>query len=295
VKRCVITGGSGLIGAHLIASIHQQWQICAIARTRPTSRLCNVETQCIDLTKAWDTEALPRTVEAVIHLAQSEQFRAFPEQAEQVWHMHTVSTLRLLDYARRAGAHTFILASSGGVYGYGAQAFSEDMPVARRGALEFYLGTRLCSEIMAESYTPFMNVMVLRFFFVYGPGQRRSMLIPRLVQAVIDSTPITLHGPAGICVNPTYVADAATAVQRALDLQGSHTINIGGPDVLSLRQIGDIIGTVVGKVPRFEVQPLSQPRHLVGDISKMARLLGRPRIDFATGMRTYVDSLERSV
>ena len=257
MKRCVITGGSGLIGACLIASLHQQWQICAIARTRPASRLHNVEIQCIDLSKTWDTDTLPRAADAVIHLAQSEQFREFPEQAEQVLHIHTMSTLRLLDYARRAGAHTFILASSGGIYGYGAQAFSEDMPVAYRGTLEFYLGTRLCSEIIAESYTPFMSVIVLRFFFVYGPGQRRSMLMPRLVQAVIDGTPITLHGPEGICVNPTYVSDAATAIQRALDLHGSHTINIGGPEVLSLRQIGDITGKVVGKAPHFEVQPLS--------------------------------------
>jgi nucleoside-diphosphate-sugar epimerase len=121
------------------------------------------------------------------------------------------------------------------------------------------------------------------------------MLIPRLVQAVSDGKPISLQGPEGIRLNPIHVSDAADAVQRALDLQGSHTINIGGPEVLSLRQIGDLIGEAVGKVPRFEVQSVDQSRHLVGAIDKMTRLLGQPQIDFATGIRLYVDSLVRPV
>jgi nucleoside-diphosphate-sugar epimerase len=275
--------------------LHRQWQICSITHTVPTSHLDNVEIQSVDLSAAWETHALPREVDAVIHLAQSEQFRDFPEQAEQVFHVNTVSTLRLLDYARRVGVRIFILASSGGVYGYGAQAFSEDTPLAYRGELEFYLITRLCSEIIAQNYTPSMSVIVLRFFFVYGPGQRCSMLIPRLVQAVSDGKPISLQGPEGIRLNPIHVSDAADAVQRALDLQGSHTINIGGPEVLSLRQIGDLIGEAVGKVPRFEVQSVDQSRHLVGAIDKMTRLLGQPQIDFATGIRLYVDSLVRPV
>jgi nucleoside-diphosphate-sugar epimerase len=230
----------------------------------------------------------------VIHLAQPAQFRDFPEQAEQMLQVNTVSTLHLLDYARCAGARTFIYASSGGIYGYGEQEFSEDVKIPPRNDLGFYLSTKLCSEILAENYTPFMNVIVLRFFFVYGVGQRRSMLIPRLVQSVMDGKPIILHGDDGLRLNPIHVSDAVAAIHRVLALDGSHKINIGGPEVLNLRQIGEIIGRAVGKAPCFEVQAVSQPRHLVGDISKMTRLLGRPQLRFETGIRTYVDSLARS-
>ncbi|MGE0825496.1 MAG: NAD-dependent epimerase/dehydratase family protein [Candidatus Binatia bacterium] len=294
MKNCVITGGSGLVGAHLMQSLHRQWRICATARTALANPLPNVDIQSIDLSTPWDTKTLPGKVDAVIHLAQSARFRDFPEQADQVFQVNTVSTLRLLDYARRADAHTFILASSGGVYGHGTQAFSEDAQIPYEQGLPFYLNTRLCAEILAGNYTPFMNVIVLRFFFVYGPGQRPTMLIPRLVQAVIDGQPITLQGPEGLHLNPTYASDAAAAIQRALDLQDSHTINIGGPDVLSLRQISNLIGEAVGKTPRFEMHAVNQAPHLVGNISKMTHLLGKPQIGFATGIRRYVASLVRS-
>ena len=231
---------------------------------------------------------LPSRVDSVIHLAQSEHFREFPERAEDVFQVNTVSALRLLDYARRAGARHFIMASSGGIYGYGEQEFSEEIEITSHGDLGFYLGTKLCAEIIAENYTPFMNIIVLRFFFVYGLGQRRSMLIPRLVQSVIDGRPILLQGQDGIRINPTNVADAVAAIHQTLQVDGSHKINVGGPEVLSLRQISEIIGDVVGKEPQFEVHPGAEPRHLVGDIRKMTRLLQPPEITFRHGIETYI-------
>lgn len=286
MKQCVITGCSGLIGAHLIEQLRQEWEIFCISHTagKAAHLAKNVQSLALDLSQTWDADLLPSKIDAVIHLAQSEHFRDFPEKAEHVFQVNTVSTLRLLDYARRAGAHTFILASSGGIYGHGDQEFSEDIEVSSQGDLGFYLGTKLCAEIVAENYTAFMNVIVLRFFFVYGVGQRRTMLIPRLVQSVLDGRPIVLHGQDGIRINPTYVADAVTAIEAGLALEGSHKINIGGPEVLTMRQIGEMIGQAVGKTPRFDVQTGVEPRHLVGDIRKMVQLLGTPQVKLSDGI-----------
>lgn len=290
MEKLLITGGSGLIGSHLIRSLGD-YTVFNLSRRSFNSddNLQTVQNLTLDLSKEWKRKLLPPQIDAVIHLAQSEHFRDFPEQAEEVFQVNTVSTLRLLDYARRAGARTFILASSGGIYGYGEQEFCEDVEISPKGNLGFYLGTKLCSEVIAESYTPFMNVIMLRFFFVYGAGQRRSMLIPRLVQSVLDGKPIMLQGQNGIRINPTYVSDAVAAITHALELEGSHKINVGGPDVLSLRKIGQIIGSVVERKPRFDVQLEAEPRHLVGDIHKMSRLLHRPKVKFEKGIKMYLN------
>jgi nucleoside-diphosphate-sugar epimerase len=288
LRKCVITGVSGLIGSHLVQQMNN-WLIFALSRRRQ-SRLNNDRFHHVaaDLSDSWEVDALPESVDAVVHLAQSEYFREFPDRAEDVFQVNTVSTVRLLDYARRAGARTFVLASSGGIYGSGSEEFSEEMKVSHRRDLGFYLGTKLCSEIVAEHYAPYMNVIVLRFFFVYGPGQKKTMLIPRLVRSVFDGKPIILQGSEGIRINPTYVTDAAVAVERSLGLVGSHKINVGGPEALSLREIGETIGQTLGIKPYFEVQDDAKPRHLVGDISKMSDLLGKPEIRFRDGIRRYL-------
>lgn len=290
VKRCLITGASGLIGSQLITELCGDWEVHALSRhPRAMDEDGGVIGYGIDLADAWDASVLPDRMDAVIYLAQSERFREFPEAAEEVFQVNTVSVLRLLEYARRAGARTFIFASSGGVYGTGERDFSEDLDISVSGDLGFYLSTKVCSEIVAANYTPFMSVVVLRFFFVYGPGQRRSMLIPRLIESVRQGTPIRLQGREGIRLNPTHVDDAVRATCRALELTGSHTINVGGPEVLTLRQIGDIIGRLAECEPVYEVDEEAVPRHLTGGIEKMSRLLCPPRVRFADGVSELIE------
>jgi nucleoside-diphosphate-sugar epimerase len=130
-----------------------------------------------------------------------------------------------------------------------------------------------------------MTIVVLRFFFIYGPGQRRTMLMPRLVDNVRRERPIVLQGEHGIRLNPVFADDAAAAVEAAAGLNHSETINVAGPQVLSLREIATRIGEAVGREPCFQAQPGADAKHLIGNTDKMVRLLGAPRIGLVEGIR----------
>jgi nucleoside-diphosphate-sugar epimerase len=110
---------------------------------------------------------------------------------------------------------------------------------------------------------------------MYGIGQRRSMLIPRLVDNVRAGRPITLQKGQGICIKPVHVSDAVAMLQACTTLQGSRTINVAGPEKLSLRRIAEIIGMQVGLQPVFEIVS-GEPADLVGSNELMSSILGRP-------------------
>jgi UDP-glucose 4-epimerase len=285
---CLLTGGTGLIGRHVASLLRERWKLFLVMRGPNVFVGNNVQTIQCDLAREWDTGTFPEKVDVVIHLAQSEYFRDFPARSEHIFDVNTTSSLRLLEYARKAKAQAFVLASSGGIYGQGDEGFTEDRPIEAKGDLGFYLGTKLCAEVLAENYTPFMRIIILRFFFVYGPGQRPGMLIPRLIRSGQEGRPIWLSGKNGLKCNPTYVTDAASAVCRSLELRESHKINVGGPEVLNLRQMGQSIGEVLGKEPIFRVQQDIEPQHLVGNIKKMTQLLGQPVVTFREGIAKYV-------
>jgi nucleoside-diphosphate-sugar epimerase len=242
----------------------------------------------MDLSSPCDLRALPQQADAVVYLAQSEFFREFPQHCLDVYEVNTVNLLRFLDYARNAGVRQFVYASSGGVYGTGDRKMTEEVIIPARGNLGFYLTTKLCSEIVAQNFSQFFTVTILRFFFVYGLGQRQSMLIPRLITRVRNGEPIELQGKDGIRINPTHVSDAVRAILGALQLKTSHTINVGGADILTMREIGEIIGRALSRQPLFNINPIEPPKHLSGDISKMCELLGPPRMSFADGLRTML-------
>ncbi len=288
MRKILVTGGTGLIGIHLLRHLGPQDEVYVVSRSGQVPEARHVVD--IDLGQPWSTADLPRGIDCIVHLAQSGHYREFPQQAQDVFVVNTLSTLKLLDYARETGVKNFILASSGGVYGAGAAHFSEDEVILAKGELGFYVGTRLCSEILSECYEKWMDIVTLRFFFAYGEGQRPNMLVPRLVDSVRAGRVIQLRGEAGLSINPVHVSDAVRAVRQAMVLQGSHKINVAGPDVLSLRRIVEIIGDIVGKEPTFHIQPVDSNADLVGDISRMKSLLCEPKVGFEQGVRAYLKS-----
>jgi UDP-glucose 4-epimerase len=286
--RCVITGATGLIGTVVMNMISDDWEVFRILR-RPSAETYRKDRDIVwDLASSETPGSLPQQIDAFVYLAQSEHFRNFPDRAADILSVNTVGMVNSLDYAKRSGASTFVYASSGGIYGYGREEFQEDKTIDATGQLGYYLSTKLCSEILLESYAPFLNIVILRFFFVYGPHQRSDMLIPRLVRSVIDGRPISLHGRDGIRINPTYVTDAAKATVMATTLGMSQKLNIGGPEILTLRQVGEQIGVAVGRTPVFSVQDGIEPSDLVGNIARMSHVLFPPSVAFCDGIEAYL-------
>lgn len=285
MAKLLITGAGGLIGSHLLPLFGADDELHVIARPGSGAAFApDVRVYPIDLGKPFDDRQLPDQVDGVIYLAQSERFREFPEHARDVFEVNVASVARLLDYARRANASSFVLASSGGVYGAARNPVEEQSLVPATGRLGFYLSTKLCAEILAENYAPHMNVVILRLFFAYGRGQRRSMLIPRLVDNIRAGRAISLAGEEGIRINPIHASDAAQACKAALAIVGMHRINVAGPEVLSLRQMCETIGPKVGREPIFDIQPTGIADHMSADIGMMCRLLCTPERQFGEGV-----------
>ncbi len=271
----MITGANGLFGRSVLQVLAKDTQVFALVRSKPERYHENVKYLSADLESDLDTSLLPRRIDTIVHFAQSSKFRDFPDSALDVFNVNVASTARLLNYAKEIGAKQFIYASTGGVYGNGTQAFKENAAIISPGQLGYYLGSKACGEILVQSYASAFRVTVIRPFFIYGLGQNRSMLIPRLFDSVSSGKLITLQGLEGIRINPVHVADATAAVVAALDIKESATYNIAGPDVLSIRQIAEAMGDHLGKAPIFQ-QAEGEPKDLIADISAMRSELHEP-------------------
>jgi UDP-glucose 4-epimerase len=283
-KIVLVTGANGLLGRSVVLHLSSTHNVCALVHTLPKNPLPQVQYLTVDFESNWDVNALPQKVDAIVHLAQSAHFRDVPARALDVYQVNLASTARLLDYSWRVGADRFVYASSGGIYSGGIQSFRETSPVIEPNKLGYYLGTKLSSEALASSYATFMKVMVLRFFFIYGKDQSRTMLIPRLVDSIKDGRCISIQGQNGLRLNPIHVSDACAAVVAALDSEKSSTYNVAGPEILSLRELCSEIELLVGKAARFKHLP-GYPSDVVGDISLMRECLHNPRVAISEGLK----------
>ncbi len=284
--RLLITGSTGFIGRHLLTELAIGHELYALARNRPADvqqgPVCWIAQ---DLTRPLDARALPDRIDGIIHLAQSRHYRQFPEMAEDIFEVNIHSTLRLLEYARRAKAERFVYASSGGVYGHSYERFTEHHPV---NPINFYLSSKYSAELLVANYQEFFKTIVLRCFFVYGPGQE-GMLMSNLVSQVQQGKTVTIQGNPGIRVNPLYVKDAARAFSAALHTTTSGLFNLAGDEVVTITDLVELIAQEIGCKANAMYEASNSIGDLVGDNTMMKRILGvYPKVSLAEGIRAML-------
>jgi nucleoside-diphosphate-sugar epimerase len=280
--KIVLTGASGLTGSALLPVLVGDHEVYAIHR--PRSEVSSTEgVTWIEQDMSRPLEGhLPASVDAVIHLAQSRRYREFPGGAVDMFEVNSATTVRLLQYCCEAGGTRFVYASSGAIYPPGPRPVREnDTPKPGN----FYGMSKLIGEQVVDQFRDVLTVATLRFFFIYGPGQR-DMLIPGLATNVLRGEPIPLAGAQGIRINPIYVDDAAAAVAGALTLEQSGLFNVAGQEVVSIGSIATMLAAEVGLTPSFTHGPVQSD--LIADIQRMREHLAEPAVGIHDGLRRFL-------
>jgi UDP-glucose 4-epimerase len=290
MKKILITGSNGLIGSKTIKMLKTSNEVYAISHTNFSEE--NVKTISLDFNEKINFKSIPDDIDTIIHLAQSPHFKDFPDKSLNVFNTNTYSTIQLLDFARQHKVKHFIYASSGSIYGMKNGPFNEDDPIKLDSEINFYLTSKIASELILENYKKLLSIVILRFFFVYGPKQSPQMLMPHLINNVIANKEIILHNYQGIKINPIYVDDAVEAIVSAMSLNGFYKINVAGNEVCSIKNIGETIGSLLNKIPLFKIIESATSKNLIANITSMKKILSIPKIGLKEGLKKTINCLK---
>lgn len=153
MKRILVTGVTGHLGCRALDMLCPGNEVHALVRAIPASVRHGVSYHTVDLSAEWSTDTLPSRIDAVVHLAQSRRFREFPEQSVETFRINVASTATLLDYAWRAGATRFILASTGGLYSPAASVIGTPAQHWHRIRIQRSLARRSCSRPLSPRHS----------------------------------------------------------------------------------------------------------------------------------------------
>jgi nucleoside-diphosphate-sugar epimerase len=250
--RYVVTGAAGFIGSHLLEMLVELehdvvgWDSFTDyydpalkqenARGLPVERV-DLADDPLDLTG----------VEGVFHLAGQPGVRSFGDVFPVYVRENVLATQRLFEAAAAAGTRT-VLASSSSVYGdaetYPTSEDTSPRPVSPYGT------TKLACEHLAYAYgrERGLEVVVLRYFNVYGPRQRPDMAFARMIDCLVAGRPFELYGDGTQSRSFTYVDDVAIGTLLAMEKapRGS-TYNLGGGEEVSVQQAIDMLGEITGR------------------------------------------------
>jgi nucleoside-diphosphate-sugar epimerase len=137
-----------------------------------------------------------------------------------------------------------------------------------------------------------LPLIVLRYFSVYGPGQRPDMGYHRFIDALMSGQPILVHGDGLQSRGNTYVGDCVAATLAALEAPLGEVYNVGGGETANVWEILGKLERLLGRraqVRREAARPGDQ-RVTVADTSKLERHVGwRPRVKLEEGLAKQVE------
>ena len=243
-----------------------------------------------------DLGPLMKQVDIVFHLAGQPGVRAsWSDGFREYVDRNILATQRLLEASRFTNLSRFVFASSSSVYGNAAEyPCAESVlprPFSPYGVTKL-AGERLCVA-SAENFA--LPTVSLRYFTVYGPGQRPDMAFKRMIDAALGGPPFPLFGDGQARRDFTFVDDVVDATIRAgtTELSPGLVMNVAGSETFSVAEILAEIGEIVGAAV-----PIEQKGAVSGDVTRtggdarLAReLLGwQPQVSMSEGLRRQVDA-----
>jgi len=312
----LVTGGAGFIGSHVCERLlHDGHRVWAFDDLNPfydpqikRRNLRDIQA----LAKPFefihgnitDPAALAEIFSAVkfdqvIHLAARAGVRPSLEQPALYQRVNVEGTVNVLEAARKNGVKKITLASSSSVYGLNARVpFSEGDPVF--SAISPYAASKLACESLGHVWHHLyqMDVVMLRFFTVYGPRQRPDLAVHKFAQLIAAGRPIPVFGDGSTARDYTYVTDTLDGIIACTQKEfGFEVFNLGESQTVKLNYLIELIEAALGKKAVIDRQPM-QPGDVpitFADISRARARLGyQPQVKIEHGIKLFAEWFKNS-
>lgn len=285
-----VTGSSGFVGKHLTHMLKSKGvSVLEISRTASS----------VDVTN-WEQIKRAPVQNVLFHLAGIVNVQESFEQPRNVYFTNCVGTLNMLEWCRIHEIKRMVYASTF-VYGVTEYLPVDEMhPVAPNNP---YSQSKLIGEELCEAYCRDhgLNVTILRFFNIYGPGQTGNFLVPHILEQL--STGDVIIGDPSPKRDFVYIGDVINALITGSesDVSGCNIYNIGSgeshPAGMIANMLADLYFEYTGKNVSIRYtygKRKSEIADTIANVGKAKReLKWTPQVDIRTGLsltlRAYLD------
>lgn len=312
-RTYLVTGGAGFIGSSLADFLlKKDYKVVVIDNFcdfyDPSIKRNNVKDNLdnpnyklyeIDLRCKSDVEKVFREnkIDVVIHLAAMAGVRPSIENPILYQEVNCIGTQNLLEVMKEYGVKNLVMASSSSVYGNNKKVPFKETDIVDY-AISPYAATKKSNEVMTHVYHKLfnMNVIMLRFFTVYGPRQRPDLAINKFTRLMLNDEEVTMFGDGTTSRDYTYIDDIVSGIYSSINYVLNNNdvyeiVNLGNSSPISLKEMINTIAEVLNKKPKIKEMPMQQGDVNItyADISKAKEMLNYdPKTPFKEGIEKFV-------
>ncbi len=268
-KKVVVTGCSGFIGFHLSNSLlDSDHTVIGIDSLNNAYDVKLKEKRLEELNKKENflflnnnlsqknslDEVKKHELTTFYHLAARAGVRQSFLDPNSYIEDNTLATANISNFCKEMSVQDLILASTSSIYGDSGENLMVEEKDEKIKPPSVYASTKLSGEslskiILEDANT---NLIISRFFTVYGPFGRPDMSILRFIHWIINEEKVQVFGDGKQRRSFTYVKDVVDALLKMSGLEKSHTFNVGSNMTVSLNDVIKLIEEYSGKSANIE-------------------------------------------
>jgi nucleoside-diphosphate-sugar epimerase len=306
LKRALITGAAGFIGAHLTARLVEQGvEVVAIdnlswGHAEKIESLPNVKLIRGDVRSIGDWTSEIGEITHVFHLAALISAYDSLEKPDEYIDCNVMGLLRLLELLKTQQSPRLVFASTSGIYGNSAKATKSEGDLPQPTTV--YATTKLAGEQLLAMYRSRLGFddVSLRFFNVFGPGQSTTHpyanVTCRFAHAAARGLGVQLYGDGQQTRDFIYVDDVVDAMLLvAAQPTQRRVYNVGTGQAASIGGLLETVQRLAQKPVAVERLPPwpNDIRDIRADMSLLSAELGfRAKVSMQDGLARTVRAFQ---
>lgn len=317
-ETCLITGGAGFIGSHLVDALLGMGYRVVVVDNFMTGKRDNlieaeknpnftfIEYNVIDpfnnppAGRAGLTIQQFNNLSYIFHLASPASppwYQKYPEETALV---NSVGTINMLKLAKQTGAR-FLFASTSEVYGDPKEHPQKESywgNVNPNGVRACYDESKRFGEMISMVYhrRDKVDVRIARIFNTYGPRMQADdgRVVSNFVTQALSSKPLTVYGDGSQTRSFCYVSDMVEGLLKFMFTKGlvGEVVNLGNPEEYRVIDLAQKIKAMTGSNSPIVYQDLPEddPVARRPDITKAIKLLEwQPKVPLDEGLTKTIE------
>jgi UDP-glucose 4-epimerase len=292
--KCVVTGGAGFIGSHLVERLIGEGHEVVAIDNLAVGRLRNLA-PVIDAPRFRFVEAdiasaplapLFEGAERVFHLGALADIVPSIQRPLDYHRANVDGTVAVLEAARSVGVKRFLYAASSSCYGL-PDVFPTPETAPARPMYPYALTKYLAEQYVMHWHQVYqLPAVSLRLFNVFGPRARTSgtygAVFGVFLAQKLAGKPFTVVGDGSQTRDFTFVTDVADAFVRAADSDlAGEIMNVGSGGTYSVNRLVEQLGGPITYIPK---RP-GEPDCTFADTTRIEAKLGwRAQVPFEEGV-----------